>query len=551
MALQSGHHTYNHPATPQVASDGGSCSVSVDDIKALLRDHLPKDQTGANVYKGYIIGAADFQHHFQQYVSLSYRPAAFSGDFPDKDEDLRQLAKGLHDAMLNFADAIEAGQKSATRIYQLSPYEIELKSWELLFMLRDVQRGQVGLPGWGKLWAGEDFDSFMDRYNDAVSKLQVSKSMVSSLFDEAFTVRLALAPAAELKKKLANMNNNARRAVELAMIRGVKQNKQEKRAEASDHAVTAQSSKTAEDGSTRTATQLLGSKRLLLPQDHSAEGGQSLERFHPNKRPRSTNSYAASEDIHSGRSYVGSHGGHGTDANGPFAHGARKSSFHDDLPELVETPGHTPASELTDFSSLISSRANTHNLSQAPFDVDNPKTKAAQTLSLEYDALDFGKDAFRSSNDGLASIFDWSMNECANNGLMFGDYDNSSRSEAFSFNPGLDYSPDVPHGATRPVAAQGLGENGSSLNFDFEQTHKFPPAGTWLHDGDGRNSEAVTLTPGDSNDPIVDKHTFDVDQSLGNAVVSDDLLALDPNAAVRAFYNEDGTLDKFGMMKTV
>lgn len=548
MAIQGNDHTHDPVATPAVASGSENHNTSAEDIKTFLRDRIPRDQPDTSVYKGYVKGAQDFQHHFQQYISLSHRPAAFSDDFPDNDDDLRQLAKGLSAAMLNFADAIEAGQKSTTRIYQLSPYEVELKSWELLFVLRDVQRGQIGLPGWGKLWAGEDFDSFMGRYNDAVSKLRVSKSMVSSLFDEAFTVRLALAPASELKKKLANKNNNARRAVELAMVREGKQKKQDKSAEGSDHAGIGQMSRKAEDSSAR--AQLPGSKRLR-PQDHSADlDDDKSEGVHPNKRPRSTNSYAASEETQSNRTRAISHGGHSNDAGGSLAHDTRNSRLYDEMTELVEIPGLTPASERTDFSSLPSSRSPLNgNSAQASFDVDNTKTNASRAFSPEYDALGFDGDAFHVSKEDLASDAKRLMNEPGDNALLFGGYDKSS-SEAFSFNPGLDYSPNFLHGATGHDTTQGSNGSGANLNIDFEEAHEFPGS-TWRVDEDGRNSEAVTLTPGDSNEPIVDNHTLDVNHSSAGAVVSDDLLGLNPNDAVCAFYNEDGTFDKFGMMKTI
>lgn len=224
----------NFQVMPGVSSDQQAALATVEEIKAHLRDRLTQGQPGHRAQEGYIRGAADFRHQYQQYVSLSFRPAAFAGDFPDNDDALKKLAKGLSDAMLDFDGAVEAGQKSVTRIYQLSPYEVELKSWEFLFVLRDVQLGRVGLPGWGKSWAGEDFDCFMDRYDDVVSKLHASKSIVSSMFDQDFSIRLALAPAGELKKKIANMNNNARKAVELAMVRDLKKRKRENDTKAHD-----------------------------------------------------------------------------------------------------------------------------------------------------------------------------------------------------------------------------------------------------------------------------------------------------------------------------
>lgn len=534
MAPPRDDATHDFAATP--AANGETDGTSVEDIKALIQDRLSKEHSGANVYKGYISSAADYRNKYQEYVSLSSRPAAFCLDFPDHDSGLTKLAKRLYDAMLDFDNAVEAGQKSVTRIQQLSPFEVELKSWELLFVLRDVQLGQVGLPIWGKVWTGEDFDSFMGRYNDTVSKLRDSKSMVSSLFDEAFTVRLALAPAAELKKKLANMNNNARRAVELAMVRGEKQKKQKKSTEASDHA-----SENVEDTPGRMAAHHPGTKRLR-PEDHSPDDSQLVDEILPNKRPRVANSYAASKEKGSEQNRFTSHGGHDNDTRGSFAHGTRNLSLHSGLSEFFETPSLTPASELTDNSSLVSDRGypNERNCAQAPFEVCNPKTNAPQAFSSDHDAIALDTDAFHLPNEAFASDDNWSMNGFPNNALMLNGHDNNSAA-AFSFNPRLEYRSDFLYGATGPHTTQEPNENGANLSFDFEQTHGIP-ADTGLGDEDGRVSEAVTLTPGDNNDPIVHKQTVDVDKSVVDAIVNDDLWTLDPNA-IGTFYDEDGTFD--------
>lgn len=189
-----------------------------DNIRPLLRERLPRGQT-AYTYRGYIRGAADFSQQSVLYQSLTDKEPGSAADFPQDDAELRALAKGLTDAMTNMADAVEAGKKSVTRIHQLSPYEIELKSWQLLFIIRDVQMGIVNMHLWGAQWGVETFDTFSSRYENIRLKLKLSKSLVSSLFDQEFSIRLALNPGSELKKKLANSKNNSRRAVDLAGIR--------------------------------------------------------------------------------------------------------------------------------------------------------------------------------------------------------------------------------------------------------------------------------------------------------------------------------------------
>lgn len=319
---------------------GPATTMTAENIKVLLRDRLPDDQPGTSAYQGYIRGAADFRQQYQQYLSLSFRPAGNAADFPNTDEGLRALAQGLSDAMLDMDGAVEAGQKSVTRIFQLSPYEVELKSWELLFVLRDVQLGRVGLPGWGKLWAGEDFDSFTDRYNDAVNKLHVSKSIASSLFDQNFSVRLALAPATELKKKIANMNNNARRAVELAMVRGMKSRKQEKDAKLYDNTDLASESMKPGDNPAL-ATAHVASLKRPHQQDYIPEGDQVSDGNQQAKRFRPESSYATSHyQMHQAQDYM------------PMGHNSYRAGTSesiewaptDSVSPGFETPGLTPSS---------------------------------------------------------------------------------------------------------------------------------------------------------------------------------------------------------------
>lgn len=220
------------PADSSVSDPPSACPMAdtVEGMKELLSEKLPKNQV-ESIYKPYIRSEADFRRQFQQYTAISSQPFGFAGDFPTNNDRLEVLAKGLTDAMINMGDVIEAGKKSVARIHQLSPYEIMMKSWQLLFDLRDIQLGQVGMPAWGGVWDGEDFDCYMDRYRDLRRKLRTCKSLVSSLFDQPFSLRVCLNPSAEFKKKIANMKNNARRGQELATIRDIKRLRMEDEAE--------------------------------------------------------------------------------------------------------------------------------------------------------------------------------------------------------------------------------------------------------------------------------------------------------------------------------
>lgn len=207
---------------PNVSSNDLSPAITTaEDIKPLLKERLPREQSGS-AYRGYIRSVADFEAQTRLYESLSNKNPGSAVDFPQDDAGLAALARGLAEAMTNMTDAVEMGKKSVARINQLSPYEIELKSWKLIFILRDVQLGRVDLHLWGAEWNIETYETFMDRYEGVRSNLRASKSLVSSLFDQEFGVRLALAPGGELKKKMANSKNNSRRAIDLAGMRSQK-----------------------------------------------------------------------------------------------------------------------------------------------------------------------------------------------------------------------------------------------------------------------------------------------------------------------------------------
>lgn len=223
---------YGYTDTTQTMQSNSTSNFinTSEDVVALLNDSIPKNSPGS-IYQPYIRGAADFLRQQQLYAGLSARPPGNADDFPHDDAALGVLAKDLADAMTNMQDTMEAGKKSVARIYQIAPYEIILKAWELLFVIRDVQLGEVGLSRWGALFDGEDFGCFMDRYHDVRTKMHFCKSLVSSLFDDEFTIRIALNPSGEFKKKISNMRNNTRRGQELANIRDDKKRRAEDEAE--------------------------------------------------------------------------------------------------------------------------------------------------------------------------------------------------------------------------------------------------------------------------------------------------------------------------------
>ncbi|CAN8101728.1 unnamed protein product [Discula destructiva] len=187
-------------------------------MMALLRERIQKDHK-SSVYTDVISNVQDFVEQRHQYMARSRPPASYTDDFPNNDADLRKLAKGLTDALTNFEEAQEAGQKSVARLLLLSPYEVSLKSWELMFTIRDVQLGHIGMTSWGVDWKHEEFPCYMDRLSDVCSKLRLSKSLASSLFDEGFAVRLALNPNAEFRKKMANFANNTKRSEALVELK--------------------------------------------------------------------------------------------------------------------------------------------------------------------------------------------------------------------------------------------------------------------------------------------------------------------------------------------
>lgn len=470
------------------------------EVGVLIRERIPRNVPTHTIFRGYITCAADFAHQERQYIALSSRPASFAGDFPQDDETLRSLAKTLSDAMLDFDGAVEAGQKSVTRIYQLSPFEIELKSWQLLFVLRDVQLGQVGLPGWGKLWTGEDFACFMDRYNDTVSKLHVSKSLVSSLFEQDFSTRLALAPASELKKKLANKNNNARRAVELAMVREDKKRKQNNEDTADGTTYGAEASKRLADDSEGTNSRSLQAKRSY-PNDYSPIDDQLSSGGHRDKRFRHESSSTASNETQH-LTYPGN-----DDYNaGSSANCERTSNYSFSL-QALGTPGLTPSTEVATSTGYTDafSLPDEQNSGDIAGTASDSILNAFQTDSGFYEVVGQGTQNPSPFDNALDFDADWMNNYWPElNGTMASHIGNVlGTGEAFSIAPEKPYDSSIAIAEPLDIA-KNFSLTSEDLDRFFDQGHDFPADAAVPNGSDER-----TLQSGESYDANLDSSALD------------------------------------------
>lgn len=524
-----------------MSSSNIPASISTaEDIKVLLRDRLPQGQrAGSGVQKTYIRGAADFQRQYQQYLSLSFRPAAFAGDFPENDEALAQLANGLSNAMLDMEGAVEAGQKSVTRINQLSPYEVELKSWEFLFILRDVQLGQVALPSWGKLWPGEDFDCFMDRYNDAVIKLQVSKSIVSSLFDQDFSVRLALAPASELKKKIANMNNNARRAVELAMVRTMKDIETKRGSESKDSMNSGSQALNSGGATARMVTQGPSGSKRQRTLDYIAVGGQKPGEGQQFKRARPESSFTISNQINQGQAYTEV----GHDRMSTFGDDERDSADTFGSADLFDTPTMSSSSQFTErprsngqIPGLIGQSNIIGHTARNP---DKSNTDNSLGPDMDFDATVFKRDeGVGSPSDTLALNTDWSYDLPKDAFKVEIDQDNDWESEAPTFDQAQDYN--LANDASNVDIVQDYDWESEALTFDPAQDFELPDDAfkvEWDQNYDWE-SEAPNVDQAQDSGLLNDAAAFDAEENYNWDSEGLDLEALDdfdPNSASTQF----------------
>lgn len=177
----------------------------------------------------YVHDENDFRVKMNAYLSLqNQQQAAQYDDFPQDAESQRDLVQQLVLAMTNVADAEDRNAKMPLgRIRKLSPFEFNLMGWGVLLEIRDVQQGQIALPGWGKDWEVEECVSFRQRFELVRSALHSHKTIVASLFDHVFVKRLVINPSMELDRKNSNKVLNAKRKKDLDLARQVKIAEQE------------------------------------------------------------------------------------------------------------------------------------------------------------------------------------------------------------------------------------------------------------------------------------------------------------------------------------
>lgn len=185
----------------------------MEETEALLKEPFENAVTQPMCY---VLSEEDFKQKLKAYMSLDNHDngtALGQDDYPYEDPHQQQLlVQALVQAMAHLEDAHDKDSKMPVgRIKKLSPLELNLMAWSVLLEIRDVQRGELSLPRWGKSWTWEEFPTFSARFEAVRQALHKYKAMVASLFDHLFTKRLALNPSAELGRKTANQNLNSKR----------------------------------------------------------------------------------------------------------------------------------------------------------------------------------------------------------------------------------------------------------------------------------------------------------------------------------------------------
>ncbi|CAK7265688.1 hypothetical protein SEPCBS119000_001645 [Sporothrix epigloea] len=129
-------------------------------------------------------------------------------------ESQRLCEEGLHDHVL----AAKGPQKtkesiSVIKVKSLSRIEVEMLCWEILYTIRDVDRGQLPFLSWsGRDWGWDaQFSTFRDRFEAVATTLRRSKAAVCSLLESDYMARLAAHPRRELRRKQNNRSQNAER----------------------------------------------------------------------------------------------------------------------------------------------------------------------------------------------------------------------------------------------------------------------------------------------------------------------------------------------------
>lgn len=207
--------SYTDQQPPQTVS----MAALATQMKACLQEPFPEAGAPQNTY---VFGEDDFKVKMGVYLSFcdQQQVAHQLDDYPEDTATQMQLVQSLVEAMTNVEDAVDKDSKvPVNRVKKLSPMEFNLMAWAVLLQTRDIQRGVVSMPRWGRDWDFEECQSFSQRYELVRSALAKRKSVVSSLFDHVFIKRLTLNPSQEGKRKDDNKVNNDNRRKNLAIVR--------------------------------------------------------------------------------------------------------------------------------------------------------------------------------------------------------------------------------------------------------------------------------------------------------------------------------------------
>ncbi|KAI0594185.1 hypothetical protein F4775DRAFT_606682 [Biscogniauxia sp. FL1348] len=180
------------------------------DIDEALQHHT-------NSYRGFIANWDQATMVDRQYKATCNQVDTDASDFPSDEGVQRELVRQIVEAIVNTRDVLEkdtnfAFKKIVDKKY--SDIELELVAWKVLASLKSAQEGQNELSPWycegGPRYAR--FESFMDRFNEIVRILRVSKDMVKNIFtNDMFRDRLAWNPRIEYSRKETNRSGNFRK----------------------------------------------------------------------------------------------------------------------------------------------------------------------------------------------------------------------------------------------------------------------------------------------------------------------------------------------------
>lgn len=194
-----------------MANHQGSAS---DPTAKAIKDFLNEPFEEQAAPRLFVHNEADFRNKMESYLSLTNDAPTSKGvdDYPEDAEAQQDLAQKLVDAMTNIANAEDKDSKiPVARVQKLSPIEFHLMAWNVLLEIRDVHRGNIRLPRWGRDWERQECETFAERFEAVRQVLYSHKAAVSSLFSYCFAKRLALDPRAESSRKTTNKKGNEKR----------------------------------------------------------------------------------------------------------------------------------------------------------------------------------------------------------------------------------------------------------------------------------------------------------------------------------------------------